>query len=521
MVILNIIGSYVFKKLFLYQLLSSLVIYYAISIVRFYIVRNRRYKLLQEYGYKGPKPSLLLGGNLNQYYVDKKIHLVTAKNELIYGPTWAEYQGDIPTIITTDPALIKYVFLENADIFSEKTKLPVDIKMAHGILFSPHKDKWKMYRKILASSLGKMKILGLSSTKFVADGTHLMVDYINNEVAKGSSNIDLYKLFKCNALYMVSEMAIKLPIGISEDEPNVAGLDDYLAKMNGESTRIAMIFPFLFRILTYLINAVLINGYMKIIYRSLDQRFAMTSKRLDEEEKLMSNSMDKNRLDDKEPIIDNLIRLVRANKLEYIEYVGNVEGLLIAGYHTTSTTLIYAIWCLSKHADIQERLFDDLLMKGIASKYLEQVLNESMRVYPVVFAFVNRVATKSTQFNGRCIPEGTLVVYPTHTMHNHLNYWPEPEKFDPNRFADTNAIDPIYFAPFGFGERRCLGYKLALLEMKVLITELVLRYKLILKSPQTLGLTSCDFFVSEPDQPVKIMLEKRPFDLRKMSHNDD
>uniref|UniRef100_A0A1E1W0F1 unspecific monooxygenase n=2 Tax=Pectinophora gossypiella TaxID=13191 RepID=A0A1E1W0F1_PECGO len=83
------------------------------------------------------------------------------------------------------------------------------------------------------------------------------------------------------------------------------------------------------------------------------------------------------------------------------------------------------------------------------------------------------------------------------TIHMDPEYFPEPEKFDPDRFSDENKhnIKPFTFMPFGMGPRNCIGSRFALLELKVLLYSIVLNFK-ILKGPKTsdpIKLEAADF----------------------------
>lgn len=458
------------------------------------------------YGIPGPRPSLLVDGNQSMSYKDRKAFEVEMENFKKYGPTWSFHQGDSPSIFTTDVALLKHVFLENVEAFSERQKPLMEIKMAHGILFCP-RPRWKLFRRIMGAPFKKFTSRGQSSIQFVEDSVRLMIEYIEHKFERATEDgtkvdIDIYHLLKSNALYMISELAVKLRVDVTEDEVNVRQLDDHLEKID-QFLLYALIFPFLHNLLTWLINFLQVEGYMKVVYQALDKRLCSTTKKIDEELKRGIKTVDGD-----EPIVDTLIRCVHSNQITHHEFHGNAEALLFAGYDTTSTTLVYTLWCLSKYQDVQERLRDELLVHGTESEYLEQVLKESMRLYPVTTCFTMRLATKSAHFNGVTIPEGTQVFHNNYIMHRHPAYWKEPEKFDPDRFAPGNVIDPIYYAPFGLGERKCLGSKLAMLEMKIVLTELISRYKLTLESPQELHMLTVVLSLTKPADQIRISFEK-------------
>lgn len=503
------IGQYISNRAFLYQLATTLVIYNLIKIIRFYIIRNRRYQLLKYYGIQGPTP-WLFDGNVTYYYKHNRLFDVDMEMLEKYGPTWSAFYGDVPSITTTDPVILKRVFVEDSETFSERTCPFMDVNIAYSLLFCP-RPRWKFFRKILSVPFSKFTSRGGSSIEFIEDSVRLMIKYIDEklEVARlenKRADINMYDLIKSNALYMISELALKLPVEVREKEPHVVGLDRWLHMADGLFFRLTFVIPSMLGLLSFLSNHVQMNTIMTKIYDNLNNRFKLVVKKLDQENKSGASSIT---MPDNEHILDMLIRLEHRNQINRKELLGNAEAMMIAGYDTTSTTLTYTIWALAKYSEIQERLYQDLLMDGSNSRYLDQVLNESMRLYPVVISFVTRIATKSTQINDLVIPEGTLVFYNTYIMHRDPTYWCEPSKFNPDRFREGQEIDPIYFAPFGLGERRCLGYKLALLEMKIVLSELILRYKMILHSPQELEMETCGFNLSKPKGNISIELVKR------------
>ena len=99
-------------------------------------------------------------------------------------------------------------------------------------------------------------------------------------------------------------------------------------------------------------------------------------------------------------------------------------------------------------------------------------------------------------------------MYNAWLMNHNPEIFPDPYKFDPERFREGVEYDPCAFAPFGLGDRKCLGIKLAMLEMKVIVCDVLLRYKLKLKSPENLELVSFAHMLTTPKEKVIVELEK-------------
>lgn len=92
-------------------------------------------------------------------------------------------------------------------------------------------------------------------------------------------------------------------------------------------------------------------------------------------------------------------------------------------------------------------------------KYMEMCIKESLRMYPSV-PFISRLASKDIDtFSGYRIPKGTHIHIHIYDMHHNSKIYPNPEKFDPDRFLPENSIKrhPFAFLPFSGGPRNCIG----------------------------------------------------------------
>ncbi|PIO29923.1 hypothetical protein AB205_0125460 [Aquarana catesbeiana] len=159
------------------------------------------------------------------------------------------------------------------------------------------------------------------------------------------------------------------------------------------------------------------------------------------------------------------------------------QGLIfiIAGYETTSTTLMFTAYLLATHPDVQTKLQEEIethlpnkapptyeaLMQ---MEYLDMVIHETLRLYPAA-GRLERVCKKTTEINGVTIPEGVVTVIPAYVLHRDPSLWADPEEFRPERFGKENkeTQDPYTFLPFGFGPRNCIGMRFAMVNMKAAI----------------------------------------------------
>ena len=109
-------------------------------------------------------------------------------------------------------------------------------------------------------------------------------------------------------------------------------------------------------------------------------------------------------------------------------------------------------------------------------KYVEAVINETMRLDPVIPNF-GRTLTRPLKIAGRDLPAGVTIAPCIYLVHRRPELWPNPEQFNPDRFLEGRQ-SPYTFFPFGGGARRCLGAAFATYQMKIVIAEILSRVDL-------------------------------------------
>src|SRR5439155_15947005 len=110
--------------------------------------------------------------------------------------------------------------------------------------------------------------------------------------------------------------------------------------------------------------------------------------------------------------------------------------------------------------------------------YAEMVIAESMRLYPPAWV-VGRLAIQDCVIGGYRVPKGMVVLVSQWTMHRHPRYFPEPEAFRPERWADGLAkrLPKYAYFPFGGGPRVCIGNGFAMMEAVLLLATLGRRWR--------------------------------------------
>ncbi|CAI9741138.1 cytochrome P450 3A24-like [Octopus vulgaris] len=164
--------------------------------------------------------------------------------------------------------------------------------------------------------------------------------------------------------------------------------------------------------------------------------------------------------------------------------------LLLAGYETTASTLTFFTHLMAINPEQQEKLHQeivDVLGEDLPTydsvqklPYLNMCMDETLRMYPIANT-LDRQCNKACTIKGVKIPEKLTVRIAVDAIHYNPKYWPEPEKFIPERFSEEAKSKqvPFTYLPFGAGPRMCLGMRLAKLEFKIAAVEMIRNFKIL------------------------------------------
>ena len=180
-------------------------------------------------------------------------------------------------------------------------------------------------------------------------------------------------------------------------------------------------------------------------------------------------------------------------KLTDAEVLDQVRSLIAAGYDTTSAAAAWVVHALGRNpealaavrAEVEAVIgdrpptLDDLRQLPT----VDGVVREVLRLWPPGFV-AGRGSIADCEIAGHVVPGGSTVLYSAYVTGRDPELWPDPDRFDPGRWAPGQPDPPPYaFVPFGGGARRCIGFALATLELQVLVTRLAQRARWRLERP--------------------------------------
>jgi cytochrome P450 len=191
--------------------------------------------------------------------------------------------------------------------------------------------------------------------------------------------------------------------------------------------------------------------------------------------------------------------------------------LLVAGHETTATALSWALYWLATRPEVADRLRRELVEASstpdgapelgtlLRLPYLQAVCNETLRIHPVGMLTFPRRLEEPVSLGGHHLEAGTVVMGCIYLAHRRSQVYPDPERFDPERFLG-GSFAPNTFLPFGGGSRRCIGMAFALFEMKVVLSELVRHFTVELDPSTSLPVKQVRRGLTAGMSPVRLRL---------------
>ncbi|XP_030369030.1 probable cytochrome P450 6a18 [Scaptodrosophila lebanonensis] len=175
------------------------------------------------------------------------------------------------------------------------------------------------------------------------------------------------------------------------------------------------------------------------------------------------------------------------------EIIAQAFIFFLAGFETSSSTMAFALYELSRHQDVQDKLraeLNDVLELHEQKltyeciqdlKYMNQVISETLRLYTIV-PNLDRKALKRYVVPGHpkfVIEEGQSVIIPAAAIHRNPHIYPKPDEFLPERFAPEEVAkrESVAWLPFGDGPRNCIGLRFGKMQARIGLALLIKNFK--------------------------------------------
>ncbi|XP_053670575.1 probable cytochrome P450 6a14 [Anopheles nili] len=395
----------------------------------------------------------------------------------------------IPSVIVVDPELIKTILVKDFNVFHDHgvfNNAKDDPLSAH--LFAMEGNPWRLLRQKLTPTFtsGRMKQMfgtiwdvALELEKFMEENYNQPEIEMKDVLGRFTTDVIGTCAFgiDCNSLKNPDSEFRKYGNKAFEQTPLV------LMKFF-----FAFAYPGLVRKFRMKITYDDVERFfLSIVQKTVDYRESNNVKRNDFMN-LLIQIKNKGRLDDTD---DGSVGKGEVGMTQN-ELAAQAFVFFLAGFETSSTTQSFCLYELAKNPDIQERLRQEInraieendgqvtydAVMGI--QYLDNVINETLRKYPPVES-LNRVPSTDYIIPGtkHVIPKRTLVQIPVYAIQHDADHFPDPERFDPDRFTpeEVKKRHPYTFLPFGEGPRVCIGLRFGLMQTRVGLITLLRKFR--------------------------------------------
>lgn len=195
-----------------------------------------------------------------------------------------------------------------------------------------------------------------------------------------------------------------------------------------------------------------------------------------------------------------------------------VITLYLAGHETTASLLSWALYRLARHPDVQAKVaaeIDARLPDGVPSleqlkglQYTSQVIHEVLRLYPPAWT-VARNAVHDDEVMGYRVAAGTIVMVSPYFAHRLPEFWPDPSRFDPERFTSAAIAGrhPFAYFPFSLGPRICIGMQFSLYEARLVLGMLLRQFEIHPTGDPEVGTRAAGTL--RPDGELSVLLRPR------------
>ena len=445
-----------------------------------YIYTTYKQSYFRRLGIPGPKPVPFFGvlpELRKKGTLEMDIDLVSR-----YGKCFGVYLGNAPSLMVSDPEMIRQICIREFSTFTNRSEIVKPPNSWRKTLISALGDDWKFLRGTLSPTFSTAKIRNMC---LILDGClDTFIDCLDKRLEETNA-VDVQKMFTALTMDFISRIALGIDVN-AQNDPNDSFVEKAYKVFNVQIGRNPLIllnfmFPELKRIQGWLNVDFSDKKAVEFIVTAVQK--AIDTRRNDPELHkykdflaLMINAHKFDKTHSEET--DEAVHVADKRPLNDVEILANASTMFLAGHDSTTTLKTWVAYCLATNVDVQNQLIAEI-DKGLGNTkpeydnvmhlpYLDMVINETLRLYTPNRRNVRDTARDIT-ICGVKIPKGTDVTIPVHAVHRNPAYWPDPEKFDPERFSPVNKdkIVPYSYMPFGIGPRNCIGMRLALAEVKI------------------------------------------------------
>ncbi|XP_054714031.1 cytochrome P450 3A8-like [Uloborus diversus] len=502
-------------------------------LVWWYATRNHNYWKKRNIPFVKPLPFL---GSLMDLF-KKPLHIVEIERYNTYGKIYGHFEANRPILAVSDPAILRNILVKDFHLFTSRRSLESGNPIFDNMVVTLQGEAWKRVRTIITPTFttGKIKrMMGI----FTKCAQTCVKNY--TKFAESGEPAELKNLYGAFTMDVIASTAFSTKLDSHNDPSNkfVAAAKQVFTKNISWRAVLLFLAPSLLKIFRIsLFPPNVLQFFKDITLEIIEERKRTGQVRNDFLQLLMDTAEEvedqKNqKITEHEDLTSNygkdfsgaqIFKNVSNKRLSPDELVAQCVIFFLAGYDTTASTLAFASYLLALNPDVQEKLIaeidkalsapkEELTYETLQNmKYLDNVISETLRLYPAA-PRLERVADEEYKIEneGITIPKGMLISIPICGIQRDPEYFPDPEKFDPDRFTpeERASRDQYVYMPFGMGPRNCIGMRFALIEIKVCLVLMLSNFRFKRSSATKVPL---EFYTGQNMQPKEMMvgLEQR------------
>ncbi|KAM3840682.1 taurochenodeoxycholic 6 alpha-hydroxylase-like [Vipera latastei] len=457
--------------------------YVLAKIIQLYHMRHKQIKVYKNF--PGPPPHWLYG-NIHQIPAQKELkHMLEWSEQYSYAfPRW--FGSFFSGIVVSHPEYAKALFARG-DPKAELIYEPFIPWIGKGLI-TLNGTKWHQHRRLLTPAF-HYNILK-PYVALIADSTKIMLDKWEKLTAKEpTKSLEMFDHVSLMTLDSLMRCAFSHNSSCQTDRD-----------MNCYVQATSDLDFLTFRRIT----STLLRSYFLYSCTPSGKKFKQacklvhhhTGKVIEERKKSLHNERELEKIQKKRHLdfLDILLcaKYEDGTGLSDEDVRAEVNTFMSAGHETTTSGFSWLLYIMAKHPEHQQKCREEI--KDILGDrediqwddlgkmtYCTMCIKESLRIYSPVPVVSRKLSKPITFFDGRTLPEDTIVAVDIYSLHKNPSIWPDPLEFDPMRFSSENVSKrhSHAFIPFAAGARNCIGQQFAMNELKIAFALTLLRFELM------------------------------------------
>ncbi|XP_004241385.1 nicotine N-demethylase CYP82E4-like [Solanum lycopersicum] len=449
-----------------------------------------------------------------------------------YGPVFTVRQGMFPIAVVSSYEAIKECFTTQDKNLANRVATCSCKYLGYdhaNLTFANYGPYWRMVRKLVVNnllsskSLERLKHVRISEVE--SSIKELYTLFVANEAKNVPTKVDIGHWFDDMMLNITVKMiGGKRYSQVNNKEEEKEEAERFRKAFNETMYYIAIVgiedaFPF------PLLQWLDLQGNIKVMKRIADEMDVILQRWLDDH----TNKRKNNESNDDQDLIDIMLTELDKDDFQYgysRETIIKATMLTIVSdaTHTTAVHLIWIIACLLNNKHVLEKVHEEIDTKVGKDRWVEDsdiknlmyfqaTIKEVLRLYPPSPMLVHE-ALADCQVLGYHISKGTRLFVNVWKLQKDSKFWPEPEKFLPERFLTTKAKVDVYgkdleFIPFGSGRRSCPGITMAMQVTYLSIARLLQAFDFDLPNNDPLDMTEGPGFTAVKKVPLEVVVKPR------------